>query len=103
MVIGAGLGAYAALAAIIALECVGVPLPGETALIAAAVLARRGDLSLPAVVATAAVAAIAGDSVGYLAGRHAGRRLLAGTGALGRHGRMVRARGEPFFARHGAK
>ena len=48
MLTGGGAGAYALLALIVAAECVGIPLPGETALVAAAALARRGDLSLPA-------------------------------------------------------
>ena len=103
MLSGSGPGVYAALALIVGLECVGVPLPGETALIAAGVLARRGDVSLPLVIAVAAAAAIAGDNLGYLVGRHAGRRLLVGPGPLRRHRRMLRERGEPFFARHGPK
>jgi membrane protein DedA with SNARE-associated domain len=95
--------AYLGLGLIVAVECVGVPLPGETALIAAGALARRGQLALPAVIAVAAVAAIAGDSLGYLVGRNGGRRLLTGAGPLRRIGRVLHARGEPFFERHGAK
>jgi len=100
---GGGPGAYALLALIVAAECVGIPLPGETALIAAGALARRGDLSLPGVIAVAAVAAILGDSVGYAVGRHGGRRLLVARGPLQRHRRMLCERGEPFFERHGPK
>src|SRR3954469_9391675 len=95
--------AYLGLALVVAVECVGVPLPGETALIAAGALARRGQLALPAVIAIAAVAAIAGDSLGYLVGRHGGRRLLSAAGPLPRVGRVMHTRGEPFFVRHGAK
>src|SRR4051812_18638729 len=100
---GSGAGAYLTLALIIGVECIGIPLPGETALIAAGALARRGDLSLPAVFLVAAAAAIAGDSLGYVVGRHGGRRLLLGGGPLQRKRRMLHERAEPFFARHGPK
>jgi membrane protein DedA with SNARE-associated domain len=95
--------AYLGLALVVAVECVGVPLPGETALITAGALARRGHLALPAVIAVAAVAAILGDSLGYAVGRHGGRRILLGRGPLERLRRSIHERGEPFFARHGAK
>jgi membrane protein DedA with SNARE-associated domain len=55
----------------------GLPLPGETALVSAAVYAgSTGNLSLAAVIATAAAAAIIGDNLGYLAGRRFGRALV---------------------------
>jgi membrane-associated protein len=76
-------------------ESAGLFLPGETALIAAAVLASRGRLDLPVVIAVAAVGAIAGDNLGYLAGRRGIRRLL-------RRRQGVVDRAEAFFARHGA-
>jgi membrane protein DedA with SNARE-associated domain len=95
--------AYVGLALIVAIECLGVPVPGETALIAAGVLARRGELLLPVVIAVAAAAAIPGDSVGYALGRSGQRRLLSAQGRLPRVGRIVRERGNPFFARHGPK
>jgi membrane-associated protein len=98
-----GAGAYALLALIVGAECVGIPLPGETALVAAGALARRGDLSLPGVIAVAAVAAIVGDTIGYTVGRHGGRRLLVGRGPAQRRRRMLRERGESFFERHGPK
>src|SRR3989442_5185445 len=58
------------------LESAGVPVPGETALIAASVLATQGLLSLTLVIVVAAAAAIIGDNAGYWIGRRAGRRLL---------------------------
>lgn len=94
---------YPALLVLVAVESMGVPVPGETALIAAAVLASRGKLDLPLVVALAALGAIVGDNVGYLIGRHGGRRLLAAEGPFGRARHRVLRVGEPFFARHGAK
>ena len=51
----------------------------------------------------AASAAILGDNVGYLIGRTGGRRLLERPGPFERHRRQVLEKGEPFFAKHGAK
>jgi membrane protein DedA with SNARE-associated domain len=72
------LAAYGAFAlfAVIYLECFGLPLPGESALIAASVLAIRGDLSIVAVVAAAWSGAVLGDTTGYVIGRLGGRPLL---------------------------
>ena len=85
------------------LENAGVPVPGETILLAGAALARFGHLSLPLVISIAIAGAILGDNVGFFIGRLGGRRLLE------RHGRLLgltRARldqFDKFFARHGAK
>jgi len=89
--------------ALIAVESMGVPLPGETALFAASILASDGKFSIVAVIAIAATAAIVGDNVGYLIGRKAGRRLLEAPGPFERHRRGVIAYGQPFFDRHGPK
>jgi membrane protein DedA with SNARE-associated domain len=70
--------AYGAIAlfAIVYLESFGAPLPGETALIAASLLAVRGDLPIITVVAGAWSGAVLGDSTGYLIGRLCGTPLL---------------------------
>jgi membrane protein DedA with SNARE-associated domain len=94
---------YGALFVLIFIECAGVPVPGETALLTAGVLAGTGRLSLPLVIAVAAAAAMLGDNMGYLVGRHGGRRLLLRGGPLGHHRRRAVERGEAFFERHGAK
>ena len=78
-------------------------MPGETALIAAGVLASRGDLQIELVIAAAAVGAVVGDNIGYVVGRTGGRRLLERPGAFERYRRGVLANGEPFFRRHGPK
>jgi membrane-associated protein len=88
---------------LIAIETMGIPVPGETALITAGILASRGHLSIEAVIAVAATAAIVGDNVGFAIGRKLGRRLLTAPGPLLRHRRRVIAVGEPFFDRHGPK
>ena len=70
--------AYGALAifVVVYLESFGAPLPGETGVIAAALLAARGDLSIVAVFLAVYCGAVLGDSTGYLIGRVGGRRLL---------------------------
>lgn len=95
--------AYVLLALLVGGESTGIPLPGETALIAAAVLASQGKLSLPLVIAIAAAAAIVGDNLGYLLGRKGARQLLERPGRFEEHRRNLLRRGEAFFARHGGK
>jgi membrane protein DedA with SNARE-associated domain len=70
--------AYGVFALFIAVYCesFGLPLPGESALIAAGVLAARGDLSIIAVIAAGWSGAVLGDTTGYLLGRLGGRPLL---------------------------
>jgi membrane-associated protein len=97
-----GLG-YLLLAAFVGGESAGIPLPGETALVTAAVLASQGKLSLPLVLATGAAGAIVGDNFGYLLGRKGARRLLERPGRLQERRRSFLRRGESFFARHGGK
>jgi membrane protein DedA with SNARE-associated domain len=94
---------YPLLFLLVMAESGGVPVPGETALIAGAVFASQGKLSLPAVIAVAAAAAILGDNIGYLIGRRGGRWLLQRPGPFHRHRLQVLAIGEPFFERHGPK
>jgi membrane protein DedA with SNARE-associated domain len=88
---------------LIAMESAGIPLPGETALIAASVLAARGDFDIVAVIVVAAAAAIVGDNIGYWIGRVGGRKLLKRWSWLDRHATKVLPWSERFFARHGAK
>jgi membrane protein DedA with SNARE-associated domain len=88
---------------LVAVESAGIPLPGETALIAAGVLASRGHLPIAGVIVTAALAAILGDNVGYWAGRKGGRRLLYRWERLERFADRALPPTERFFARHGGK
>jgi membrane-associated protein len=88
---------------LIAIETMGIPVPGETALVTAAIVASRGRLNIEAVIAVAAAAAILGDNVGFAIGRKLGRRLLTAPGPFLHHRRRVIAVGEPFFDRHGPK
>ena len=94
---------YLALFALVGAESTGVPGPGETALITAGVLAHHARFNIALVIAVAALAAIAGDHLGYLIGRIGGRRLLERPGILEHHRRQILRKGEPFFRRHGPK
>ena len=84
-------------------ESAGIPLPGETVLLAGGLAASRGILFLPLVILTGAAAAIIGDNLGYLVGRRGGRPLLF------RYGRLLRVKDrqiailDSFFVRHGPK
>jgi membrane protein DedA with SNARE-associated domain len=70
--------AYGALAifVVVYFESFGAPLPGETGVIATALLAARGDISIVAVFFAVFAGAVLGDTTGYLIGRVGGRRLL---------------------------
>jgi len=89
---------------VVAVEGMGIPLPGETTLIAAALYAgRTGHISIAAVVAAAAVGAIAGDNIGFWIGRTLGFRWVV------HHQKVLRLTtrrlklGQYLFSRHGGK
>ncbi len=94
---------YPLLFLVVMAESSGVPIPGETALIAAGVLASQGKLQIELVIPIAAAAAIIGDNIGYQIGRKGGRWLLERPGRFERQRRQVLVTGEPFFERHGPK
>jgi membrane protein DedA with SNARE-associated domain len=94
---------YPLLFVLVMAESSGVPIPGETALITAAVLASGGKLKIELVIPLAALAAIVGDNIGYLIGRKGGRWLLERPGRFQAQRREVLETGEPFFERHGPK
>jgi membrane protein DedA with SNARE-associated domain len=94
---------YLAVAGLVLVEDFGIPVPGETVLIAASVYAGVGRMNIVAVGLIAVAAAVVGDNIGYLIGRTGGRALAL------RYGRYVFLtaarldRAEAFFARHGGK
>ncbi|HVR05305.1 MAG TPA: DedA family protein [Solirubrobacteraceae bacterium] len=94
---------YPLLFLLVAAESSGIPIPGETSLIAAAVLASQGKLHIELVIPLAAAAAIVGDNIGYFIGRRGGRWLLERPGAFQRQRHQALLYGESFFARHGPK
>ena len=94
---------YTVVFALIAVETMGIPVPGETALIAAALLAHDGQMDLATLCVVASAAAILGDNVGFAIGRKGGRKLLLRPGPFLERRKQVIALGEPFFAKHGPK
>ena len=92
------------LAVVVGIESFGIPLPGETALIAFGVLASQGHYSVWWVIVAAAIGAIVGDNLGYwLIGRLGGRALFRRWGWLHRYADRVLPRAEALMARHGGK
>jgi membrane protein DedA with SNARE-associated domain len=83
------------------LESAGVPLPGETVLLASGALAHSGVLDPVDVLFFGLLGAVTGDQIGYWVGRRGGRPFVL------RWGRYVfitperLGRAERFFARHG--
>jgi membrane-associated protein len=94
---------YTLVFALIAIETMGIPVPGETALIAAALLANRGGMDIGTLIVLAAAAAILGDNVGFAIGRRYGRGLFLIRGPALEHRKKALELGEPFFAKHGPK
>ena len=94
---------YLAVGLFLFLEDFGVPLPGETMLIAASLYAGAGHLNVWLVGVVGFVAAVLGDNVGYLIGRKGGRRLIERYGKylFVTSSRLDRA--EAFFDKHGGK
>jgi len=89
---------------VVMIESFGVPLPGETALIAFGVLASQGHYSIVVVIAVAAAGAIVGDNLGYLIiGRRGGRALLERWGPLRRYSERFLPATEELMAKHGDK
>ncbi len=95
---------YLAVLVFVAIESTGIPFPGETMLIIAAVYAgRTHHLSIVFVILAAATGAIVGDNLGFWVGREGGFRLLR------RYGRYIRLDerklklGQYLFQKHGSK
>ena len=90
--------------AVVMIESFGIPLPGETALIAFGVLASQGHYSIASVIVIAAAGAIVGDNLGYwLIGRLGGRALFRRWRWLNQYSDRVLPRAEALMERHGGK
>ncbi|HEX3875195.1 MAG TPA: DedA family protein [Solirubrobacteraceae bacterium] len=94
---------YPVLFILVMVESMGVPVPGETAIILAGVAANEGHLSIALVILFAALAAIVGDNIGFEIGRRGGRTLLERPGRFGGQRQRVLEIGDPFFEKHGPK
>jgi membrane protein DedA with SNARE-associated domain len=94
---------YIAIAVIVGLESMGLPLPGESVLVAAALYTSQHDHNIVGVVSAAAAGAIVGDNIGYWIGREFGYRLLLRYGtAIGLSASKIKL-GQYLFLRHGGK
>jgi membrane-associated protein len=91
------------LPAVIGLESMGVPSPGETALVLGAVLASQGKLQIWLVIVIGVASAIVGDNLGYLLGRKVGREVLEAPGPFQHRRVRLIAAGDRFFEKHGPK
>jgi undecaprenyl-diphosphatase len=94
---------YAAVFLGVLAEGAGIPVPGETMLLAGGAMAHLGRLSLAAVIATGMAGALVGDNMGFAIGRLGGRRLLE---RWGPHVGFTAARVahfDRFFHRHGPR
>jgi len=95
---------YLAVFVFVGVESIGIPVPGETMLVTAAIYAgTTGRLSIVWVIVASSAGAIIGDNIGYLIGRTGGYRVLK------RYGRYIRLEedrvrlGQYLFDRHGSK
>lgn len=85
------------------LESAGVPIPGETILLAAGVLAQRGHLDVGDAIVFGIIGAVAGDQIGYWVGREGGRPFVLRWGRYVGITPVRLSRAEAFFSRHGGK
>lgn len=91
----------AAVMVILTFESLGLPIPGESVLVFASVLAGRGELSLLPLMLAAWAGAVLGDNIGYLIGRRLGRAIILRYGAkIGITADRL-SRVEAVFARYG--
>ena len=88
---------------LVLLEDFGIPVPGETVLIAAAIYAGAGRLNVVAVGIVGFVAAVLGDNIGYAIGRFGGRALVLRWGKYVFITEERLDKAESFFHRHGGK
>ena len=88
---------------LVLLEDFGIPVPGETVLIAAAIYAGAGRLNVVAVGCIGFIAAIMGDNIGYAIGRFGGRAVVLRWGKYVFITEERLGKAEDFFDHHGGK
>ena len=94
---------YLGVLVLVGLESLGLPLPGETALLTASAYAAAGHLSIVGVVVAAVVGAVLGDAAAYWIGRTGGLALVRRYGRLLRIDDAKLERAQAFYQRHGGK
>lgn len=80
---------------------IGFIFPGDTLLFSAGILAAAGKISIVETLVVIAIAAILGDNIGYLIGKHLGHRLFKKDGVVFRHEYIMQA--EKFYEKYGSK
>jgi membrane protein DedA with SNARE-associated domain len=99
-----GTHGYWVVFAVVGLESMGLPLPGETTLITAALFAQRtGRLDIVGLVAAASAGAILGDNLGYYIGREGGWRALRWLSKRIRINQRSLKLARYLFMKHGGK
>ena len=94
---------YVALFVLVGLESLGIPLPGEAALLTAAAFAAQGHLSIVGVILAAAAGGIVGDAAGYWIGRKGGLVAVRRYGKVLHISDATLDRAQKFFEKHGGK
>jgi membrane protein DedA with SNARE-associated domain/membrane-associated phospholipid phosphatase len=94
---------YVALFVLVGLESLGIPLPGEAALLTASAFAAQGHLSIVGVILAAAAGGIVGDAAGYWIGRKGGLVAVRRYGKVLHVSDATLERAQGFFQRHGGK
>jgi membrane protein DedA with SNARE-associated domain len=95
---------YWAVAVFVAIESTGLPFPGETMLLVAAIYAgTTHHLFIPFVILAAACGAIVGDNLGFWVGREGGYRLLRRYGHFIHLDERKLKLGQYLFLKHGGK
>lgn len=92
-----------AVAVLVFIENLGIPMPGEATLVMAGIYTVSGDLDLIAVLAVGWTAAVLGDNAGFAIGRYGGRPLVLRLGRRFGLTHDVLDRVEAFYERHGSK
>lgn len=92
-----------AVAVLVFIENLGIPMPGEATLVMAGIYTMSGDLNLIAVLTVGWTAAVLGDNAGFAIGRYGGRPLVLRLGRRFGLTHDVLDRVEAFYERHGSK
>ncbi len=94
---------YLAVALLVAVEGLGIPISGGAAVVAAGTFAARGTLNVFGVIIAATLGAFVGSTISYLIGRRGGRALVERYGHWIRLDAAKLAKTESYYARHGVR
>jgi membrane protein DedA with SNARE-associated domain/membrane-associated phospholipid phosphatase len=94
---------YVIVAVVLFIEAIGVPIPGESAVVTAAAYAGRGSLSIVGIVISACIGTISGGMTAYWLGLRGGNAIIAHFGRVLRLDAARLEKAHAFFVKHGAK